>query len=143
MLIIRKPEILQQYLEASGIKKLSRGFVPTMGALHAGHISLLHIARSNSKLVICSIFVNPTQFNNPADLVKYPRTLETDIDQLEENGCDLLFLPDEKDIYHPGKPLQHYDLGPMENILEGKYRPGHFQGVCQVVDILLQLVRPQ
>ena len=121
---------------------LSVGFVPTMGALHEGHISLIENSRRENSLTICSIFINPTQFNNPDDFKKYPKTIEKDIDMLEKWGCDVLFLPEVDEIYHPGIELKHYNLGYLETLLEGEYRPGHFQGVCQVVDRLLEIVIP-
>lgn len=123
-------------------KGKSTGFVPTMGALHPGHISLLQRCVQENDLSICSVFVNPTQFNNPDDLSKYPVTIENDIDLLEKNGCGILFLPPVEEVYPAGTEAIHYDLGNLENILEGKYRPGHFQGVCQVVERLLQIVKP-
>ena len=114
-----------------------------MGALHPGHISLIQAARANDGICVCSIFVNPTQFNDPSDFKKYPVTIENDIMLLETAGCDLLFLPSVDEIY-PGETNRdhQYDLGYLETVLEGKYRPGHFQGVCMVVDRLLKLVRP-
>jgi pantoate--beta-alanine ligase len=119
------------------------GLVPTMGALHAGHISLLHAAKKENDIVVCSIFVNPTQFNDPEDFKKYPITLENDILLFENAGCDLLFTPSVKDIYPDGTDhLRHYDLGFLEQVLEGRFRPGHFQGVCQVVHRLLEIVLP-
>lgn len=119
------------------------GFIPTMGALHQGHLSLIRAAQQEKMVTVCSIFVNPTQFNNPADLEKYPRTIEEDIKMLTEAGCDVLFLPDEKEIYPKGKTItEPYDLGQLDTVLEGAYRPGHFQGVAQVVDRLLQVVAP-
>lgn len=119
------------------------GFIPTMGALHQGHISLIKKARGNAEFTLCSIFVNPTQFNDPVDFQKYPATLEQDINLLELAACDLLFLPDLNEIYLDGtKNLPHYQLGDLENLLEGKYRKGHFQGVCQVVHRLLNIVHP-
>lgn len=123
--------------------KTSIGFVPTMGALHQGHLSLLKKCREMSKISVSSIFVNPTQFNNPEDLKKYPKSVSEDILLLEENGCDVLFLPDEKEIYPDEKSKQkHFDLGYLETILEGKFRPGHFQGVCLVIEKLLNIVNP-
>ncbi len=114
-----------------------------MGALHPGHLSLIRGAKTNGDLCICSIFVNPTQFNDPADFKKYPVTIESDILLLETAGCDVLFLPSIDEIYPNGTSLApHYDLGYLETVLEGKYRPGHFQGVCMVVDRLLELVMP-
>lgn len=118
------------------------GFVPTMGALHAGHISLIQKAKEESDFVVCSIFVNPTQFNNAADFDKYPITIERDIDMLESAGCDLLFLPHVNEMYPPGDPVVLYELGFIETVLEGAFRSGHFQGVCRIVDKLLQAVTP-
>ncbi len=124
-------------------EKSSIGFVPTMGALHNGHISLLEKCKEDCDLTICSIFINPTQFNNEDDFKRYPVTLENDIYLLEKQGCDILFLPEVSEIY-PDEIIskKHFDLGYLENILEGKFRPGHFQGVCQVVKRLLQIVAP-
>jgi pantoate--beta-alanine ligase len=119
------------------------GFVPTMGALHSGHIALIEQALQQSTIVVCSIFVNPTQFNNPADYQKYPNTIEKDIEQLEAAGTHALFLPAINEMYPQGTAsLEHYDLGYLETLLEGKYRPGHFQGVCQVMNRLLTMVQP-
>ncbi len=119
------------------------GFIPTMGALHKGHISLIHASLQKCNITICSIFVNPTQFNDPKDFEKYPQTISNDILLLENTGCDILFLPAVEEIYPSGvKPEIHYDLGNLEYILEGKYRPGHFQGVCQVVHRLLDIINP-
>ena len=118
------------------------GFVPTMGALHKGHIALVTKARTENNLVVCSIFVNPTQFNNIEDLKKYPKTIENDIDMLEEAGCDILFLPEVAEMYTANEINKHFALGNLETILEGKYRTGHFQGVCMIVDKLLNTVTP-
>lgn len=118
------------------------GFVPTMGALHEGHISLINKSKQEMDISICSIFVNPTQFNNAADFEKYPITLEKDIIFLESAGCDVLFLPSAQEMYPPNDPVLFYDLGYIETLLEGKYRPGHFQGVCRIVDKLLKAVNP-
>jgi pantoate--beta-alanine ligase len=140
LIIFKKRQDLSDFLAKNG-KKL--GFVPTMGALHKGHISLIETCKKASELTICSIFVNPTQFNNKEDFAKYPITIENDIALLELHGCDVLFLPTFDEIYpEKGKKLLNYDLGYLETILEGKYRPGHFTGVCQVVHILLQMVQP-
>jgi len=114
-----------------------------MGALHAGHISLLENSKKVNTLTVCSIFVNPTQFNDPQDFAKYPVTLEKDLLALEQCGCDILFLPSVEEIYPQGitgSPV--FDLGYLETILEGSYRPGHFQGVCQVMSRLLEIVMP-
>ncbi len=117
------------------------GFVPTMGALHAGHISLLEIALKENEVVICSIFVNPTQFNDPKDLEKYPRPVEKDTELLEKAGCSILFLPEVEDIYGDNTPWTH-TFGELENIWEGAMRPGHFKGVGQVVYKLFNIVKP-
>lgn len=114
-----------------------------MGALHDGHLSLLKKCRDISELSVCSIFVNPAQFNNIEDYNKYPTNIENDILLLEENGCDVLFMPSEKEIYPDvASKSRHYELGYLETILEGKYRPGHFQGVCLVVEKLLNIIGP-
>ncbi len=114
-----------------------------MGALHAGHISLITISKQAGQTTVASIFVNPTQFNDPKDFQKYPITIEKDIELLEKAGCDALYLPDSAEVYPGGTAhLEHYPLGYLETILEGEYRPGHFQGVCQVMSRLLKLVGP-
>lgn len=143
MIVIKRIADLQKALAEYHKTGQKLGFVPTMGALHAGHISLINNSRQSGDLVIASIFVNPTQFNDPKDFEKYPVTIEKDVDMLENAGCDILFLPHEKEIYPAGRQKQpHYNLGYLETVLEGKYRPGHFQGVCQVVHRLLNLVAP-
>ncbi len=116
-------------------------FVPTMGALHLGHISLIEQAKMQSDAVISSIFVNPTQFNNASDLVKYPRTLDKDIAMLEEAGCHALFAPDVSEVY-PKVQKGQWDFGPVNSRLEGHFRPGHFDGVCTVVKKLFEIVTP-
>ena len=142
MIIFKIPAELTAFIRTSRAKGVSVGFVPTMGALHNGHISLVKLSKNENTLTVCSIFVNPTQFNNPDDFKKYPITIENDIDMLEKWGCDILFLPAVEEIYPPGSIKLHYDLSYLETVLEGKYRPGHFQGVCQVVDRLLNIVIP-
>ena len=143
MIICKKPRQLQDFLEKKKIAKNQLGFVPTMGALHAGHLSLVDEAKKQNQIVVCSIFVNPTQFNDPEDFKKYPITLEKDILMFEEAGCDVLFIPSVQDIYPNGiDHLKHYEFGFLETVLEGKFRPGHFQGVCQVMHRLLEIVLP-
>ena len=142
MIIIKEALALSNLLKKHRTGHQHIGFVPTMGALHAGHISLIRESKQDNELTVCSIFVNPTQFNNPSDFEKYPITIESDIDKLEAAGCDILFLPSVTEIYPPGLPKAHYDLGYLETVLEGHYRPGHFQGVCMVVDRLLSIVEP-
>ncbi|MEP7106696.1 MAG: pantoate--beta-alanine ligase [Ferruginibacter sp.] len=143
MIIFKHPADIRSFLLSIKGRFEATGFVPTMGALHTGHISLVNKARSESERVICSIFVNPTQFNDPRDFEKYPTTLENDIYLLEKAGCDILFLPAVADIYPDGiLTTLKYELGSLETILEGKFRPGHFQGVCQVVNRLLDIIKP-
>jgi len=143
MIIYKHASDLKKQLLKLKISNRSVGFVPTMGALHEGHLSLLRESKKTAEITVASIFVNPTQFNNADDFKKYPKTIEQDIFLLETNGCDILFLPDEKEIYPDEESRQkHFDLGYLETILEGKFRPGHFQGVCLVVEKLLNIVEP-
>ncbi|MBV8253763.1 MAG: pantoate--beta-alanine ligase [Chitinophaga sp.] len=119
------------------------GFVPTMGALHSGHLSLIQAAKKNTDVVVCSIFVNPTQFNDPKDFEKYPITIEADIKKLNDVSTDIVFLPSVDEMYPEGlSDGIHYDFGDLESILEGKFRPGHFQGVGRIVHKLLDIVQP-
>ncbi len=117
------------------------GFVPTMGALHEGHLSLVRRAAEENGTVVVSIFVNPTQFNDPKDLERYPRTLEADLDKLSSTGCDLVFAPSVGEVY-PEEDSRIFNFGELENVMEGKFRPGHFNGVAQVVSRLFQMVEP-
>ena len=133
-----KNEIAQYFTAKQG--KIV-GFVPTLGALHQGHISLIKQAQQNSTEVVCSIFVNPTQFNDPKDLEKYPRPIAADIALLEQSGCDVLFNPAVSEIYDDNEKW-HLDIGDLEHLLEGKFRPGHYQGVTQVVSKLFNIVKP-
>lgn len=143
MILFKKADSLNQWIDVQQGKGFKAGFVPTMGALHPGHISLIESSRKDNDITISSIFVNPTQFNDPKDFAKYPVTIEKDILQLEQAGCDVLFLPSVDEVYPNGTTSkQHYDLGEMETLLEGKFRPGHYQGVCQVVHRLLEIVQP-
>lgn len=144
MLIFRNAKGLSHWLENQSEKGYRLGFVPTMGALHPGHISLLNTSISENKITVTSIFVNPTQFNDPKDFEKYPVTIENDTKLLESAGCDVLFLPDVGEIYPGGMvPRMKYDLGFLEKRLEGEFRPGHYQGVCMVVHRLLDIVNPE
>ncbi len=117
------------------------GFVPTMGALHAGHMSLINRAKERCDDVIVSVFVNPTQFNNPDDLKKYPRTIDEDIRLLKQASCDVLFYPSEKEVY-PVPEKRHWDFGLMSHSLEAHFRPGHFDGVLTVVKRFFEIVEP-
>lgn len=143
MILFKKIDALTAYLQQARSKGLKIGFAPTLGALHEGHISLIKASKSQNQLTVASIFVNPAQFNDPKDFEKYPVTLENDIALLLQAGCDILFLPSVQEIYPNGVgETPHYDLGYLETILEGKYRPGHFQGVCKVMERLLRIVEP-
>jgi pantoate--beta-alanine ligase len=117
------------------------GFVPTMGALHEGHLSLVRNAGEVCDVVVVSIFVNPTQFNDPSDLERYPRNLEEDIKLLKTTPCELLFAPSVKEIY-PEPDKRVFDFGHLDKVMEGKHRPGHFNGVAQVVSRLFDMVKP-
>jgi pantoate--beta-alanine ligase len=140
MIIYHKSSDLKSHIEFEKKNGKTTGFVPTMGALHEGHMSLIERSLAENDVTVCSIFVNPTQFNNKTDFEKYPKTTVQDVKMLEEAGCHILFLPDVEEIYPTGFASEHYELGELENILEGAYRPGHFQGVCMVVERLLTLV---
>ena len=141
MKIFTTKEKLSKYLDELRTDGKSIGFVPTMGALHQGHLSLLTQAEKRADITICSIFVNPTQFNDPKDLEKYPRPIESDIQKLELAGCDVLFNPEVSEMYAANEQW-HLDLGELEHLLEGKFRPGHYQGVTQVVFKLFDIVKP-
>lgn len=117
------------------------GFVPTMGALHEGHLTLVRRARKENDIVVVSIFVNPIQFNNPDDLKKYPRTLEKDLLMLESAGCDLAFCPSVKEMY-PNNNRKSYNFGNLAAVMEGEFRPGHFDGVATVVQRLFEITLP-
>lgn len=139
MIIFEKIEDLRAHLAEIRKEHESIGFVPTMGALHDGHLALVRRSKSCTGYTVCSIFVNPVQFNNPDDLLKYPRTLEKDIALLEQVQCDVLFHPSVKEMY-PDEITEKYDFGYLEQIMEGAHRPGHFNGVAIVVKKLLDIV---
>ena len=144
MILFKKGKAIQHHIGEINKNGLKIGWVPTMGALHKGHLSLIQKARDECQQVVCSIFVNPTQFNDKKDFVKYPVTIEKDIQLLAEQGTDMLFLPDLEEIYPNGTDgLEHYDLGNFDKIFEGKFRPGHFQGVCQVMSRFIHLLDVQ
>lgn len=141
MEIFRTRKELSEYLSApNNIGKIT-GLVPTMGALHQGHLSLIEFASKNCDLVICSIFVNPTQFNDARDLEKYPRPIAQDIAKLESAKCDVLFLPEITEMYS-GDEKWLIDLGTLDQQLEGELRPGHYQGVTQIVNKFLDVIKP-
>lgn len=141
MYIFRAVSDLQSFLAQ---QSRSIGFVPTMGALHEGHLSLIRTSLQENQCTVCSIYINPTQFNDPKDFQHYPVTLEKDIELLESAGTHILFLPSTEEIYpHGTKHLKQYAIGYLDTILEGPQRPGHFNGVCNVVHRLLDMVKPQ
>ncbi len=143
MILFKKVTDLRKWLDVQQKNEIKIGFVPTMGALHDGHLSLIRSSKKDNPVTLCSIFVNPTQFNDPKDFEKYPITIEQDIEMLEAAGCDVLFLPSLKEMYPEGIQTKiHYELGILEKVLEGKFRPGHFQGVSMVVHRLLEIVQP-
>ena len=143
MILFKKTVDLRKWIDNQQIAGKKIGFVPTMGALHDGHISLIKTSKAQDHVTICSIFVNPAQFNDSKDFEKYPVTIEKDILLLEESGCNVLFLPSVAEIYPDGFiSRKHFELGFIETFLDGKYRPGHFQGVCMVVERLLKIVLP-
>lgn len=134
-------QALQTYLNKERLQAKTIGFVPTMGALHEGHLSLIQTAKSQNDITVCSIFVNPTQFNNPDDLAVYPRTLEADCQLLEQVQCDVVFAPSAAEMY-PNLPNLKFNFGILETVMEGKFRLGHFNGVGIVVAKLFNIVQP-
>jgi len=144
MLIFRTIKELRTYLEVSRNNDERIGFVPTMGALHKGHLSLIRTSKIENDITICSIYVNPTQFNNREDFEKYPKILEKDIELLETECCDVLFAPSDKEMYPQGWEHSYLDMhfGKIEEVLEGAYRKGHFQGVGLIVSKLFNIVSP-
>ena len=144
MIIFKKEQDLRAYLTEQSKQGRLIGFVPTMGALHAGHSSLLVKAKESGGLVVCSIFINPTQFNDKIDFEKYPIARDEDMALLIEAGCDVAFLPEVDDMYPLGfDKTSTYDFGYLDTILEGARRPGHFKGVGQIVARLLDIINPQ
>lgn len=141
MIIKRTRAELAEILEKERKKGRKIGFVPTMGALHKGHLSLIQASLQNSDITVCSIFVNPTQFNDSKDLERYPRMPEKDARMLEKAGCHVLFMPSVEEVY-PEKDTRVFKFGILDTVLEGSKRPGHFNGVAQVVSILFDIVKP-
>lgn len=140
MILVKTVKELQQKL--NNFRELGTvGLVPTMGALHAGHLSLVEKAAAENAMVVVSIFVNPTQFNDSGDLERYPRTLESDLKLLETTGCHLVFTPKVDEVY-PEPDTRKFNFGELETVMEGKHRPGHFNGVAQVVSKLFEMVKP-
>jgi len=139
--IFNNKEAIHNYLNDLRSEGKSIGFVPTMGALHAGHLSLINAARGKADIVVCSIFVNPTQFNDKRDLENYPRPIEDDLRKLREFKCDVLFLPEVDEMYNSSE-FWKIELGNLDKILEGEIRPGHYQGVTQIVKKLFDTLKP-
>lgn len=142
MIIFTKISQINKFLTGIAQKGSSIGFVPTMGALHEGHLTLIRKANEENDVSVCSIFVNPTQFNNPEDLKKYPRLIEKDILLLEKSGCDVLFYPNADEMYGKDEGLLNVDLLGIDKRLEGEHRPGHFNGVATIVKKLFDAVAP-
>ena len=141
MQIFKQIAPLKAFLKGLKCQGKSVGLVPTMGALHAGHVSLIKASKRENDLTLSSIFVNPIQFNNQNDLLKYPRSIEKDMGMLESVGCDILFNPDDGEMY-PQKATLTMDFGTLDKSMEGKFRPGHFSGVALVVAKLFNIVEP-
>ena len=142
MLICTTKKELREALASQRTGGKSLGFVPTMGALHQGHASLLERARKENDLLVASVFVNPIQFNNPEDLANYPRDFEADCRLLEAEGCDIVFHPEVDEMYPEGQEIEKFSFGKLETVMEGAQRPGHFAGVGVVVGMLFRLVEP-
>ena len=145
MKIIHKIDELKSEIESYRSDKKNIGFIPTMGALHEGHISLVQRCVQENDICIISIFVNPTQFNNAKDLASYPRDLKQDSEMLEKAGCNLVFNPDDHEIYSKAElsTTFNFDFEGLDQVMEGKFRPGHFNGVVQIVSKLFNLIQPQ
>lgn len=139
--ILYHKKALSEYLASFRREGKRIGLVPTMGALHAGHLSLLNYIKEYCDISVCSIFVNPTQFNDPEDLEKYPRPIQQDLKLLEEIGCDVVFIPAVEEMYGEGEEWT-IELGRLDQVLEGALRPGHYQGVTQIVKKLFDVVKP-
>lgn len=141
MLIVKEISELEAFIQKEKKEGKKIGLVPTMGALHEGHLSLVKKAGEDSDCVVVSIFVNPTQFNDPNDLKKYPRKVDQDIKLLETSSCKIVFIPEVKTMY-PEPDTRHFDFGRLGEIMEGAYRKGHFNGVAQIVSKLFSIVKP-
>ncbi|MFN3271953.1 MAG: pantoate--beta-alanine ligase [Cloacibacterium caeni] len=142
MKVLKSKKTLIDYVERQREMGKKIGFAPTMGALHEGHLSLYKAAKKENDEVISSIFVNPTQFNNPDDFQKYPKTLEKDLELLEKAEIDAVYIPNVEEMYPDGLNSKKYDFDGLENEMEGKYRPGHFDGVGTIVEELFRQVQP-
>ena len=141
MKVITKKSELSSAIEALKKEGKTVGLVPTMGALHDGHVSLVKACHQNNDITVVSVFVNPTQFNDKEDLKRYPRTLDKDVALLEKNKCDYVFAPSVEEMY-PEKDTRMFDFGHVGEVMEGVRRPGHFNGVGQIVSKLFDVVKP-
>ena len=141
MIVYRTKDDLKGHLLSLQKEGKTIGLVPTMGALHQGHASLVEKATAENEIVVVSIFVNPAQFNDPSDLDLYPQTLDQDLELLQNLNTDLVFVPSVIEMY-PGDEPEVFDLGGLDKVMEGKYRPGHFNGVAQIVSRLFSLIQP-
>ena len=141
MLVVKEINELKRLIRAAKSEGKRVGFVPTMGALHAGHLSLIEQAGRQTEFVVVSIFVNPTQFNDPNDLVRYPRNLERDLPLLDPTPCQFVFAPEVETMY-PEQDTRQFNFGHLDQVMEGKFRPGHFNGVAQVVSKLFDMAEP-
>ncbi|WP_162428041.1 pantoate--beta-alanine ligase [Pontibacter pudoricolor] len=141
MQVITQVNELRETMQALRCRGKSIGFVPTMGALHEGHLQLLRASANDNDITVCSIFVNPTQFNNPEDYNLYPRTLDADIALLQATGCNYIFAPTPEAIY-PQQNMLQFSFGKLETVMEGEHRPGHFNGVATIVGKFFNIVQP-
>jgi pantoate--beta-alanine ligase len=141
MKIFKEIALLRAFLDEIRSAGKSVGLVPTMGALHEGHMALITASKKPNSMTVASIYVNPMQFNNASDLDKYPRTLDSDLEMLQKSGCDVVFCPIDKEMYEE-KSILTFDFGPLDKVMEGKFRPGHFSGVALVVSKLFNIVEP-
>lgn len=142
MKVFKTKSELKEFLSKVKIKNKSIGFVPTMGALHEGHLSLVEKAKENNDITVVSIFVNPTQFDNKEDLVKYPKTFDNDVVLLESVNCNVLFFPSVEEIYSKNIESEHFSFDGLEHQMEGEFRDGHFNGVGTIVKTLFEIVEP-
>ena len=141
MEIFKQIAPLKAFLKEIRKSEKTIGLVPTMGALHDGHLALINASKAQNQVTVATIYINPTQFNNPADLAKYPRSLDEDVAKLEKVGCDAVFIPDNSEMYESATSLK-FDFGLLGEVMEGKYRPGHFSGVALVVSKLFNIIQP-
>lgn len=141
MQVFEKIKYTREFIHARKAEGNTVGFVPTMGALHEGHLSLVDQAKKETDIIVVSVFINPAQFNNPDDLRKYPRDMEGDMQKLKQRGVDIVFAPSEQEMY-PEKTSKTYDFGHLDKVMEGKHRPGHFSGVALIVHKLFDIIHP-